>query len=74
MVPAAYRGIRDRESLGEYGAAGQTGGPKRLISKEEAEAVGLLDNTYQRVHLEEHFQRALNNGRFDNGPVPGTWR
>ena len=61
------------ERFGDYGAAGQTGGPKRLISKEEATAVGLLDNTYERVHIEENFQRDLDRGRFDNGPVPGMF-
>jgi hypothetical protein len=61
------------DRFGDYGAAGRQDSPKRLISKEEAEAVGVLDGTYRQTHLGEYFQKALNEGRFDNGPVPGTF-
>jgi hypothetical protein len=62
------------DRFGDYGGAGSQDGPKRLISKEEAAAVGLLDGTYRQTHVSEYFQEALNDGRFDNGPVPGDFR
>jgi hypothetical protein len=62
------------DRFGEHGGAGSQDGPKRLISRDEAEAVGLLDGTYQRTFVAEHLQRALDEGRFDNGPVPGQFR
>jgi hypothetical protein len=62
------------DRFGEYGAAGIIDGPKRLINKAEAEAVGLLNGTYRQSFLEEHLQTILNAGQFDNGPVPGFWR
>lgn len=61
------------DRFGDYGAAGTVGGPKRLIDKAEAEAVGLFDRTYRQTYVEEHFQKVLNEGRFDNGPLPGTF-
>ncbi|MEV6909062.1 hypothetical protein [Amycolatopsis sp. NPDC051071] len=59
--------------FGDYGGAGNSDGPIRLIGKAEAEAVGLLDGTYRSSYLEEQFQRLLDEGRFDNGPTPRSW-
>ncbi|MGW6447712.1 hypothetical protein [Lentzea sp. NPDC055074] len=62
------------DRFGDYGAAGVVGEPKRLIGKAEAEVVGLLNNTYRQTYVDEYFQKVLNEGRFDNGPLPGTFR
>ncbi|WET78274.1 hypothetical protein P3102_30060 [Amycolatopsis sp. QT-25] len=59
--------------FGEYGGAGPIEGPFRLIGKAEAEAVGLLDETYRSSYTEEYLQKQLNEGRFDNGPAPRSW-
>lgn len=62
------------ETYGEHGGAGTVDGDIRLIGKDEAEAVGLLDGTYRQSYVSDYFQTLLNEGRFDNGPLPGTWR
>jgi hypothetical protein len=78
-VLAAFADERGGQpSFGEFleilGGAGSQDGPQRLISEEEAAAVGLLDGTYRQTYVSVYFQKSLNEGRFDNGPVPGDFR
>lgn len=62
------------EEFGEYGGARPAGGTIRLIGKAEAEAVGLLDDSYSQTYVDSYLQDLLNVGHFDNGPTPGmSW-
>ncbi|MFC5804446.1 hypothetical protein [Streptomyces formicae] len=54
--------------LGEFGAAESAdAGELRLIGKDEAEDVGLLDGTYRQSWMSEHLQELL-----DEGKLPGV--
>ena len=64
VEPEIYHSPRSRsvETHGEFGLAETADGRLRRISREEAEAVGLLDDTYRQVLLSEEVERRLTEG------------
>lgn len=63
--PEIYHGpdlIFPDAQLGEFGAAETASGVIRQITKNEAEEVGLLDNSYQQIFVSTHLQQLITDG------------